>query len=87
MARTGSWTPGRGAAAGHVRALRVGACGETGCSSSHIVPYRPDQLEFEYMRWFSTGARGPRVLDLDLTALRVSSSVAVRADGPLPRVA
>ena len=39
--------------------------------SSHIVPDRPDLLEFEYMRWFSTLAEEHVSRHLDPTALRI----------------
>ena len=42
-----------------------------GVPSSHIVPDRPDQLEFEYMRWFSTVLEDHVSSHLDPTALRV----------------
>lgn len=42
-----------------------------GVPSSHIVPDRPDQLEFEYMRWFSALAEEHVRRHLDPTALRV----------------
>ncbi|WP_141269196.1 spermidine synthase [Kocuria varians] len=42
-----------------------------GVPSSHIVPERPDQLEFEYMRWFSTVLEEHVSAHLDPTALRV----------------
>ena len=42
-----------------------------GVPSSHIVPDRPDRLEFEYMRWFSTLAEDHVTRNLDPTALRI----------------
>lgn len=42
-----------------------------GVPSSHIVPDRPDRLEFEYMSWFSTLAEDHVTRHLDPTALRV----------------
>ena len=42
-----------------------------GVPSSHIVPDRPDQLEFEYMRWFSTVLEDHVSAHLDPTALRM----------------
>lgn len=42
-----------------------------GVPSSHIVPDHPEQLEFEYMRWFSTVAEEHVSSRLDPTALRV----------------
>ena len=42
-----------------------------GVPSSHIVPDRPDQLEFEYMRWFSALAEEHVERHLDPTTLRI----------------
>ena len=42
-----------------------------GVPSSHIVPDRPDQLEFEYMRWFSTVVEEHVSTHLNPTSLRV----------------
>ncbi|MEX5266948.1 spermidine synthase [Kocuria sp. CPCC 204721] len=42
-----------------------------GVPSSHIVPDRPDQLEFEYMRWFSTVVEEHVNTHLNPTSLRV----------------
>ncbi|GHD85436.1 spermidine synthase [Kocuria marina] len=42
-----------------------------GVPSSHIVPDRPDQLEFEYMRWFSTVIEEHVSTHLNPTSLRV----------------
>lgn len=42
-----------------------------GVPSSHIVPDRPDQLEFEYMRWFSALAEEHVDRHLDPTTLRI----------------